>query len=242
MPDHLGQYSRACRAVGWLGGGHPYCTGPTSSEFHRRLWESCKHPVWRTRGFHQCEFCSEHAARGNGEIHVRDFRGEVFVAPALISHYVETHCYRPPDQFIEAVIALVQYDNTIGALSCCIDRLAVEPTSKNRDAFYSTFVRSRVGVRVRAELGSVLSRDYIASWGSRMALAPDGTSLLVVIADVVDLADLEAASTFVEFDAHEVLRTAVSHDAGILVHSFAPGREATAIIPPRIVVSMSRNL
>ena len=74
------------------------------------------------RGFHACAWCApgEDAATwlqvkpdygpdascasiGNGEIRVRG-EGLVYAAPALIYHYVVDHNYRPPDEFIAAVL------------------------------------------------------------------------------------------------------------------------------------------
>ncbi len=74
------------------------------------------------RGIHTCEFCalSDHqwftqqqntygesahwASLGDGEIRVLG-ESVVYAAPALIYHYVVEHHYKPPDEFIEAVLA-----------------------------------------------------------------------------------------------------------------------------------------
>ena len=42
--------------------------------------------------------------RGNGQIRVKGPNGTCYAAPALISHYVEIHEYKPPAEFIEAVV------------------------------------------------------------------------------------------------------------------------------------------
>jgi len=73
------------------------------------------------RGKHACEFCPAppkkrtpggievpdypEEALGNGEIRVRALDGRIFVAPALIYHYVVRHEYLPPGEFIAAVAA-----------------------------------------------------------------------------------------------------------------------------------------
>jgi hypothetical protein len=41
--------------------------------------------------------------QGSGEIRVPGDR-KVYAAPILIHHYVEAHGYKPPEEFIEAVI------------------------------------------------------------------------------------------------------------------------------------------
>jgi hypothetical protein len=44
-------------------------------------------------------------ALGNGEIRVRALDGRIYVAPVLIYHYVVSHGYLPPGEFIAAVTA-----------------------------------------------------------------------------------------------------------------------------------------
>jgi hypothetical protein len=42
---------------------------------------------------------------GSAEIRVPGSGGRIYAAPDLIYHYVEAHGYRPPDEFVEAVMA-----------------------------------------------------------------------------------------------------------------------------------------
>jgi hypothetical protein len=59
-------------------------------------------------GWHQCEFCPK-GAYGKVAVGWRNVwipaKEVVYIAPQLVIHYVEAHNYRPPDGFIEAVIA-----------------------------------------------------------------------------------------------------------------------------------------
>jgi hypothetical protein len=41
---------------------------------------------------------------GNWEVWIRGPREAIFSSPALIIHYVDAHEYRPPDEFIAAVM------------------------------------------------------------------------------------------------------------------------------------------
>ena len=94
------------RAIGWLGRDYPYPTGPVSSEFLEVLGEHVEDP-WMSiviMGIHTCELCVESPA-------VRDYRNLfiptvtcVYIAPAMVRHYVADHGYRPPDEFVEAVL------------------------------------------------------------------------------------------------------------------------------------------
>jgi hypothetical protein len=90
------------RSIGWLEKGYYFQTGNTPWRFLRKLrWLSrdIKNPMW---GFHKCEFCGW--AKGNGEIHVVGADGITYVAPQLVVHYIATHKYRPPQQFIDAAV------------------------------------------------------------------------------------------------------------------------------------------
>jgi hypothetical protein len=49
---------------------------------------------------------------GNGEIYVPGRSNIVYVAPALVAHYVEKHDYLPPAEFIDALMA---FDDTASA-------------------------------------------------------------------------------------------------------------------------------
>lgn len=107
--------------VGWLDASQPYPTGAVPAEFVERLYELCRHPVNRTRGFHWCNLCpppDDSSKRwtaelpgpggpyplGSGEIRVRATGGTRYAAPDLVVHYVTEHRYRPPGEFIAAVL------------------------------------------------------------------------------------------------------------------------------------------
>lgn len=106
--------------VGWLSRYRPFNKGETPDAFKARLFEFCLdgNLVRFTRGFHVCEFCGiaegewfeKHPqydeggmGLGNGEIRVIG-EGVVYAAPALIYHYVVQHGYRPPDEFVTAIM------------------------------------------------------------------------------------------------------------------------------------------
>lgn len=109
--------------IGWLSDRDPFPKGETSRAFRDRLYEYCLDPyvVNICRGFHACELCkmtheawyekrmsecpenAQWSAIGDGEIRVIG-RAAVYAAPALVYHYVVDHQYRPPDEFIEAVL------------------------------------------------------------------------------------------------------------------------------------------
>ncbi len=99
---------RYVRAVGWLHPGAPFAQEAVPAPIRERLrrfaalWrESIAALGWGMfRGFHKCEFCGR--AHGSGNFGVP--RGRLlFVAPELVSHYVEEHGYAPPREFQAAV-------------------------------------------------------------------------------------------------------------------------------------------
>jgi hypothetical protein len=91
--------------IRWLDRAHPFPTGPTSAKFRDKLGRLCERRVQQTRGFHPSEFCSgRHRPVSSSEMRVAGKR-RVYAAPSLVHHYVAAHGYRPPDEFIEAVMA-----------------------------------------------------------------------------------------------------------------------------------------
>jgi hypothetical protein len=97
------------RAVGWLSAAQPFPLGDVPTECLDRLlvfanqWHaSVKALGWGVAmGWHDCEFCSGSAATGNFGVPRRDL---LYVAPEMLPHYVEVHHYRPPDQFLVALM------------------------------------------------------------------------------------------------------------------------------------------
>ena len=94
--------------VGWLEEGRPFRPGPVPAALIDRLWLLVEHAeVNITRGWHFCDFCPRTGytgPRSHGEIWALGTDATRFAAPSLIAHYVETHSYQPPDDFISAVL------------------------------------------------------------------------------------------------------------------------------------------
>lgn len=105
------------RSVGWLSAEHSFPLGDVPTDFLSRLRELAKN--WTESasalgwgffmGSHRCDLCDMgpppwRRFRTHGNFGV--LCGELlFVAPEMISHYVEVHRYRPPHDFIVAVMA-----------------------------------------------------------------------------------------------------------------------------------------
>jgi hypothetical protein len=99
--------------VGWIGHGHEFRKAEPDAEILDKLWDQCKISVLQTRGIHKCEFCDgdsyyaekngETLLLGSAEIRVFSSSGAIYAAPTLIYHYVKSHNYSPPDEFIRAL-------------------------------------------------------------------------------------------------------------------------------------------
>lgn len=97
------------RAIGWLHPDHPYTTGVVSSEFLARLKEFAARSGASAEalyfgafaGYFTCEFCDRVHGIGNFGVPSGDL---LFVAPEMVVHYIEQHVYKPPTEFVAAVL------------------------------------------------------------------------------------------------------------------------------------------
>lgn len=121
------------RAIGWLDDQHPYPMGDSSPDFIRALGQivdRCREvedmlysdPIQAMLshyfGFHTCELC--HDFHHGGNIVVPDLT-VLYVAPAMLLHYVEQHYYAPPKPFVQAVLQApdvdtIEYRNAVARL------------------------------------------------------------------------------------------------------------------------------
>jgi len=105
------------RAIGWLDPPHEFPVGavPAGVVDALRAYRAQADVVEEqlgfpsVMGFHQCGFCPPQSVPADGRVGLRNlgvpFGNLLFVCPELVSHYVDTHHYRPPDPFIEAILA-----------------------------------------------------------------------------------------------------------------------------------------
>jgi hypothetical protein len=68
-------------------------------ELRRKPWQP-----WETPGVHECDLCVyEPGAVGASVIFIPG-RNVIYVCPELITHYMNVHGYKPPDEFCDAVL------------------------------------------------------------------------------------------------------------------------------------------
>jgi hypothetical protein len=105
-------------AIGWLQPGMQYTKGPVTEEFFHHLARLLLDP-WQpfiAAGHEPCGYCR--FSKGSASFKYRDMvisvgsanlfvpgNGCIYVAPSLIAHYIDSHEYKPPIQFQEAVIS-----------------------------------------------------------------------------------------------------------------------------------------
>jgi len=117
--SYIQRTARECEVnVGWLDDQHNFATGAAPEEVLSKIFELCRKPMNLTRGRQSCVLCKERSlictgkrggieiGLGNGEIRVNGKSGKVYASPVMIYHYMEAHNYNPPQEFIEAVLAL----------------------------------------------------------------------------------------------------------------------------------------
>jgi hypothetical protein len=108
------------RNVGWLERGQWLPRGECDPRVRQNLLDCyALLTANRMRGTHVCSFCDDDekdifvvgvdgkaVMLGAAELWLPDGNGGAFVAPDLIIHYLETHSYLPPDEFIVAALRL----------------------------------------------------------------------------------------------------------------------------------------
>lgn len=98
-------YGPDIRAIGWLSHDHPYPQGTVSTEFLAQLRSHVQDP-WQpflALGGHFCELCATNPFVSGANLWIPG-RQVIYIAPAMIAHYIEAHEYTPPDEFIDAVM------------------------------------------------------------------------------------------------------------------------------------------
>jgi len=107
-------YRPGTKNIGWLGSGHEFDVMEPSEEILSLVWDYCMISVAQMRGIHECEFCpsgdweigeknGQKLILGAAEIRVFSKSGVIYAAPTLIYHYISTHHYKPPDEFLQAL-------------------------------------------------------------------------------------------------------------------------------------------
>jgi hypothetical protein len=103
--------------IGWLTGNAEFQRTEADTLFLNALRSLYpNHQVNKMRGYHKCQLCHNVSKKGPLESSLDVDLGAaelwipsvdksvIFAAPDMIIHYIETHQYRPPDCYRDAVI------------------------------------------------------------------------------------------------------------------------------------------
>jgi hypothetical protein len=100
------EFASRLRAVGWLSPWESFAKGETSGPVFDKLKSLLVDP-WQplvAMGVHECELCQFDGPVGGNNLFVPG-GSVIYVCPELIVHYIAAHHYRPPDEFLAAVLA-----------------------------------------------------------------------------------------------------------------------------------------
>ncbi|HUS50592.1 MAG TPA: hypothetical protein VMZ91_10535 [Candidatus Paceibacterota bacterium] len=146
-PYNYRAHSKRELNIGWLQKDKEFNTGEVSKEFLEKLrvYNDSKFSIHNTRGFHICEFCKEQisddkikAELSSCEIRVVGSDNKVYASPKMLIHYIESHKYLPPQEFIDAVMngpipGSNEYGDTIKRLPESWEQRAPDPNDEDYD-------------------------------------------------------------------------------------------------------------
>ena len=117
-PEFGEEAARKLIAVAWLGTEAPYTRGPVDEVFVDRLFDLLRDPWQAIHGCwweYRCEFCRLSGGPGSVRCGDREVSSggthlfvpgdaALYVAPAMIAHFIDAHEYLPPEEFRQAVL------------------------------------------------------------------------------------------------------------------------------------------
>jgi len=88
--------------IGWLDKGKDYEQGEVPKGFLSKLRNAsvCN----RHKGSHKCPFCGN---SNSSEVHYVQGKGKTYIFPQMLSHYISKHGYKPPQEFIDVIMGLL---------------------------------------------------------------------------------------------------------------------------------------
>jgi hypothetical protein len=100
------QIADCLTAVGWLERGRAFTSGAVNADIYSKLLTLLNDP-WQpgvSMGSHNCDLCLYEGQSGTKKLFI-PASNFAFVCPELITHYMNAHGYRPPDEFCQTVLA-----------------------------------------------------------------------------------------------------------------------------------------
>ena len=111
-PHDADNWNRPLLAIGWLERSHEFTQGSCPNGVLLKISELRKpfrdaFPAYYFRGHHECTLC-ETPGNHLSDSHINLFipgDNVIFDVPGRIDHYIESHQYLPPSEFIEALLS-----------------------------------------------------------------------------------------------------------------------------------------
>jgi len=106
-------------AIGWLEHPYEFAKGEVPNGLASKLQEMAArarafYPHYYFLGIHTCSLCVATASVSPGPIWSQENifvpgRSVVYVSPGGVDHYIEVHSYRPPQEYVDAVLLSPAY-------------------------------------------------------------------------------------------------------------------------------------
>ena len=99
------EFAPFIRSIGWLDQAKDFETGKTPELVYNSLQEIFQksHLLIASPGLHICNLC-QHAGEAGTQTLLIPGSGVLYFCPDLILHYMNSHWYKPPESFCQAVL------------------------------------------------------------------------------------------------------------------------------------------
>jgi hypothetical protein len=153
------------RAIGWLAAGHDFARGPldegVASLTDRLAADGWIHVV--ACGPHECELCQGAHSAANLLVPGDNI---LYVAPAMVAHYMREHEYLPPTEFRECVLRCPDpgTDAYFSALKPFVDVFSARGEPMSEAAFDECVLRHRARLAERAAEANAAANRKAFTW------------------------------------------------------------------------------
>ena len=158
-PYNYSHHSEMELNIGWLQKNQPFEKGETPFLFIEILknYSEQSFTVHHTRGWHGCDFCEAEKMSGSREIRIVGADGKVYACPELVIHYIESHQYLPPQEFVDAVMSgpipgSEEYNNVIKKLPESYERRREDASDESHEEKVHKIMVDRLAEEIDAQI------------------------------------------------------------------------------------------
>jgi hypothetical protein len=108
----------------------------------------------------ELKFIDPGVAHGNGEILI-PYLGKIYCAPDMVIHYIESHDYLPPSDFLNAVINCPEMlsQKAIGMIDGVVPYVSLPIKEMCSEKFYDLLMKSNGKVFLDAQTNTIFKKD-----------------------------------------------------------------------------------